>query len=144
MPKSAKYLRALLIVLAVLLGNNTLSRLAVVSQFGTNPGIPLDLGRAALAIIGSCHLLAAVGAFFGLGRRVSRFSWLTWLLPVLAGINITTALVVIPEDRVGVGLVLDVYFVNGLLQLLLIGLLLKRSVRTYFGIARPAAAAKAA
>jgi hypothetical protein len=144
MPKSAKYLRALLIVLAVLLGNNTLSRLAVVSQFGTNPGIPLDLGRAALAIIGSCHLLAAVGAFFGLGRRVSRFWWLTWLLPVLAGINITTALVVIPEDRVGVGLVLDVYFVNGLLQLLLIGLLLKRSVRTYFGIARPAAAAKAA
>jgi hypothetical protein len=41
-------------------------------------------------------------------------------------------------------LVLDAYLANALLTVVLVILLLKRPVRAYFGIRRPAAAAKAA
>jgi hypothetical protein len=58
--------------------------------------------------------------------------------------NIAVAFAIIPADHVGIGLVLDAYLCNGLLTLVLVILLLKRSVRSYFGIRRPPAAAKAA
>jgi len=54
------------------------------------------------------------------------------------------AFAIIPAEHVSVALVLDAYVGNGLLTLVLIILLLKRPVRAYFGITRPAVAAKAA
>jgi hypothetical protein len=59
-------------------------------------------------------------------------------------VNIAAAIVIVPADHVGIGLVLDVYLFNVMLTLALIVLLLKRPVRTYFGISRPPTRAKAA
>jgi hypothetical protein len=70
--------------------------------------------------------------------------WLTLALPLLTVANIAAAFAIMPADHVGIGLVLDAYLFNGLLTVVLIILLLKRPVRAYFGITRPAAAAKAA
>jgi hypothetical protein len=99
---------------------------------------------ALLAIVGSTFLLACIGAFFLLGVPAKRNWWLALALPLLAIANITVAFVVIPADHVGIALVLDAYLFNGLLTLVLVILLLKRPVRSYFGIARPLPAAKAA
>lgn len=144
MPKSVKYLRALVIVIAVFLGTATQTRLAVIGQFGPNPGIPSTVGNAVVAIAGYGFALFLVGLFFLLGRPARRHWWLTWCLPLLALVNFVAALVVVPEEHYTAATVLDIFVVNGLLPLLLIGLLLKRSVRAYFGISRPAARANAA
>ena len=144
MPRSLKYLRALLLVMAVLLALNTLSRLGVVQQYGVSAGTSPIVGKALLAIVGFTFLLACVGAFFLLGVPAKRHWWLTLALPLLTVVNIATAFAIIPSEHVGVGLVLDVYLCNGLLALVLLILLLKRPVRAYFGVTRPATRTKAA
>jgi hypothetical protein len=143
-PKSLKYLRALLLVMAVLLALNTLGRLGVVWRYGVSPGTSPVIGAAVLATVGMIFLLACVGAFLLLGVPAKGHWWLMFVLPVLTIANIATAFAIIPSDHVGVGLVLDAYLCNGLLTVVLVILLLKRRVRAYFGISRPAAHAKAA
>jgi hypothetical protein len=143
-PKSLKYLRALLLVMAVLLALNTLGRLGIVRQYGVSPGTSPIVGTALLAVVGFTFLLACVGAFFLLGVPAKRHWWLTFILPLLTIANIATAFAIIPSQQVGIGLVLDAYLCNGLLTLVLVILLLKRPVRVYHGIRRPAAPAKAA
>jgi hypothetical protein len=130
--------------MAVLLALNTFGRLGVVWQYGVSEGNSAVIGAALLAIVGCTFLLACIGAFFLLGIPAKRSWWLTLALPLLTIANIAVAFVIIPADHVGVALVLDAYLANGLLTLVLVILLLKRPVRTYFGISRPRAAAKAA
>jgi hypothetical protein len=130
--------------MAVLLALNTLSRLGIVWKYGPSSGTSPVVGAGLLAAAGCTFLLACIGAFFLLGLPAKLHWWLTFALPVLAIANIAVAFAVIPEEHVGIGLVLDAYLVNGLLTVALIILLLKRSVRMYFGITRPTAAAKAA
>jgi hypothetical protein len=130
--------------MAVLLGLNTLGRLGVVRQYGVSPGISPAVGTGVLAVVGFTFLLACIGAFFLLGVPSKRHWWLTLALPLLTVVNITAAIVIIPADNVGVGLVLDIYLFNVLLSLALVVFLLKRPVRAYFGISRPARRAKAA
>ena len=143
-PKSLKYLRALLLIMAVLLALNTLGRLGVVWRYGVSPGNSPVVGAAVLATVGIVFLLACVGAFLLLGVPAKRHWWLSFLLPVLTIANIACAFAIIPSEHVGVGLVLDTYLCNGLLTVVLVILLLKRRVRAYFGIGRPATRAKAA
>jgi hypothetical protein len=143
-PKSLKYLRALLLVMAVLLALNTVGRLGVVLTYGASDGTSLLVGAGLLAIVGCTFLLACVGAFFLLGVPAKRNWWLALVLPLLTIANIAVAFALIPADHVGIGLVLDAYLCNGLLTVVLVILLLKRPVRTYFGISRPRATAKAA
>lgn len=130
--------------MAVLLALNTFGRLGIVLQYGISDGVSAVVGVGLLAIVGCTFLLACVGAFFILGVPAKRHWWLTLSLPLLMIANIAVAFAIIPADHVGIGLVLDAYLCNGLLTLVMIILLLKRSVRSYFGIRRPAAAAKAA
>jgi hypothetical protein len=130
--------------MAVLLALNTFGRLGVVWQYGVSDGTSAIVGAALLAIVGCTFLLACIGAFFLLGVPAKRNWWLALALPLLAIANITVAFVVIPADHVGIALVLDAYLFNGLLTLVLVILLLKRPVRAYFGITRPAPGAKAA
>ena len=137
-------MRALLRIMAALLAVNTLVRLGVVRQYGVSAGISSTVGPALLAIMGFSFLLACVGAYFALGVPNKLHWWLAMGLPILAVANIVSAIVVIPEEHVGVALVLDVYLFNALLTLALIVLLLKRSVRAYFGITHPVSRAKAA
>jgi len=138
------YLRALLLVMAVLLALNTLSRLGVVQKYGVSAGTSPIVGTALLAIVGFTFPLACVGAFFLLGVPAKRHWWLTFALPLLTVANIVTAFTIIPSEHVGIGLVLDVYLYNGLLTLVLVILLLKRPVRAYFGMSRSATRTKAA
>ena len=84
------------------------------------PGVSALVGAGLLAIVGFTFLLGCVGAFFA------------------------AAFAIIPADHVSVALVLDAYLFNGLLTVVLVVLLLKRPVRVYFGISRPATRAKAA
>jgi hypothetical protein len=144
MPKSLRYLRAILLVMAVLLGLNTIDRLSVVWQYGVSGGNSVVVGPALVAIVGCTFLLACIGAFFGLGTPAKRYWWLTLAMPLLAIANIAVAFAIIPAEHVSVALVLDAYLCNGLLTVVLVMLLLKRPVRAYFGVARPATAAKAA
>jgi hypothetical protein len=130
--------------MAVLLALNTVDRLGVVWKYGAADGTSPLVGAALVAIVGCTFLLACVGAFFLLGAPAKRNWWLTLALPLLTIANIAVAFAIIPADHVGIGLVLDAYLCNGLLTLVLIILLLKRAVRAYFGITRPASAAKAA
>jgi hypothetical protein len=130
--------------MAVLLALNTVDRLGVVWKYGASDGTSPLVGAALVAIVGCTFLLACVGAFFLLGAPAKRNWWLTLALPLLTIANIAVAFAIIPADHVGIGLVLDAYLCNGLLTLVLIILLLKRAVRAYFGITRPASAAKAA
>jgi len=102
------------------------------------------VGAGLLAIVGCTFLLACVGAFFLSGVPAKRHWWLTLALPVLTIANIAVAFAIIPPNHVSVALVLDAYLGNGLLTLVLVILLLKRRVRAYFGITRPATPAKAA
>jgi hypothetical protein len=143
-PKSLKYLRALLLIMAVLLALNTLGRLGIVQRYGVSPGTSPIVGTALLAIVGFTYVLACVGAFFLLGVPAKRHWRLIFVLPLLTIANIATAFAIIPSEHVGIGLVLDAYLVNGLLTLVLIVLLLKRPVRAYFGISRSKTRAKAA
>lgn len=143
-PRSLKYARALLIMMAIVLGNNTLGRLAAVQQFGTVQGVPKFLGLALLAIVGATYLLACVGAFFLLGTPKRLHWWLVFSMPVLAWINIAVAIAVIADRGISAGTVIDVYLFNGLLPLIVSGLLLTRAVRIHFNIARAAKVAKAA
>jgi hypothetical protein len=130
--------------MAVLLALNTLGRLGIVSQYGVSDGISALVGTALLAIVGCTFFLACIGAFFLLGVPAKLHWWLTLALPLLTVANIAAAFAIMPADHVGIGLVLDAYLFNGLLTVVLVVLLLKRPVRAYFGITRPAAAAKAA
>ena len=130
--------------MAVVLALNTFGRLGVVGQHGVSPGISPIVGAAVLAIVGFIFVLACVGAFFLLGVPAKRHWWLSFLLPLLTIANIASAFAIIPSEHVGVGLVLDAYLCNGLLTVVLVILLLKRRVRAYFGISRPAPRAKAA
>ena len=143
-PKSLKYLRALLLIMAVLLALNTLGRLGVVWRYGVAPGTSPVVGAAVLATVGIIFLLACIGAFLLLGVPAKRHWWLSFLLPLLTIANIASAFAIIPSEHVGVALVLDAYLCNGLLTVVLVILLLKRPVRAYFGISRPASRAKAA
>jgi hypothetical protein len=106
-PKSLKYLRVLLIIMAVLLALNTLGRLGVVWRYGVSPGISPVVGAALLATVGITFLLACVGAFLLLGVPAKRYWWLSFLLPLLTIANIASAFAIIPSEHVGVGLVLD-------------------------------------
>ena len=144
MPRSLRYLRALLLVMAVLLALNTVGRLGIVLTYGASDGTSLVVGAGLVAIVGCTFLLACVGAFFLLGVPARRSWWLTLALPLLTIANIAVAFALIPADHVGIGLVLDAYLCNGLLTLVMVILLLKRPVRGYFGITRPRPAAKAA
>ena len=108
------------------------------------PGVSALVGAGLLAIVGFTFLLGCVGAFFLLGVPAKRHWWLTFALPVLTILNIAAAFAIIPADHVSVALVLDAYLFNGLLTVVLVVLLLKRPVRVYFGISRPATRAKAA
>ena len=145
MPKSVKYLRALLLIMAVFLALNTQGRLSIVSRYGVSPGISPVVGTALLAIVGITFVLACLGVYFLLGGvPAKRHWWLIFVLPLLTIGNIAAAIAIIPSEHVGIGLVLDVYLGNGLLTVALIVLLLKRPVRAYFGISRPPTRAKAA
>ena len=144
MPGSLKFVRVLLIVMAAFLGLNTLGRLGIVAAFGVTDGMPGLVGMALLAIVGASFLLACIGGFFLVGVRARRHWWLVLCTPVLGFANIAAAIAVIPEAHIGAWTVIDVYLFNGILPLVVTGLLLKRSARVYFGISRPATKAKAA
>src|SRR5437879_4407310 len=143
-PRSVRYLRALLLVMAVLLALNTVGRLGIVLTYGASDGTSLVVGAGLLAIAGCTFLLVCVGAFFLLAVPARRSWWLTLVLPLLTIGNIAVAFAIIPADHVGVGLVLDAYLCNGLLTLVMVILLLKRPIRAHFGVTRPRPAAKAA
>jgi hypothetical protein len=113
MPRSLRYLRALLLVMAVLLALNTVGRLGIVLTYGASDGTSLVVGAGLVAIVGCTFLLACVGAFFLLGVPARRSWWLTLALPLLTIGNIAVAFATIPADHVGVGLVLDAYLCNG-------------------------------
>jgi hypothetical protein len=130
--------------MAGMLALNTRVRLRVVHQYGVSPGISPVVGTVILAVVGFTFLLACVGAFFLLGVPSTRHWWITLALPLLTVVNIVAAIVIIPADNVGVGLVLDVYLFNVLLSLALVVLLLNRPLRAYFGISWPATRDKAA
>jgi hypothetical protein len=130
--------------MAILLALNTLGRLGIVQTFGITDGMPQLLGVALLAVVGATFLLACVGAFFLMGVRARMNWWVLLCTPILGFANIAVAIAVIPQEHVGVGMVLDVYLFNGILPLVVTGLLFKRSARVYFGISRPVAKAKAA
>ena len=131
-------------MLAIMAGLNTLSRLGIVREFGATAGIPQPAGIALLAIAGAVLFVVCGGSFFLLGVPDKVNWWLAFLLPVLAAVNIATAILVIPEERVTVWTVLDIYLFNGILPLVVTALLLKRPVRIYFGISQGASRAKAA
>ena len=143
-PRSLKWAKALLIMTAIFLALNTVGRLGVVGQFGVAPGLSDFVGIAMLLIVGATYLLACVGAFFLLGAPSRLHWWLVVFMPLLAIANIAVAVVVLPAQQIGAGTVLDVYLFNGILPLVVSGLLLKRQVRVLFGISRPARPAKAA
>src|SRR5256885_9616533 len=143
-PRSLKWVRALLLVMAVMLTLNTRGRLGVVHQYGVSPGISPVVGTGILAVVGCTFLLACVGAFFLLGVPSKRHWWITLALPLLTVVNVVAAIVIIPSDNVGVRVGLDVYLFNALLSPALVVLLLKRPVRAYFCISWPATRAKAA
>ena len=144
LPRSLKIARALLLVMAIFLALNTFGRLGIVQQFGITDGMPQIVGVALVAMVGASFLLACVGAFFLAGVRARLNWWVLLCTPILGFVNIAVAIAVIPEQHIGVWTVMDVYLFNGLLPLIVFGLLLKRSARAYFGITRPAVQAKAA
>jgi hypothetical protein len=144
MPRSVKVVRALLVFIAIFLVLNTLARVANVQQYGATGGIPRQAAIALLAVAGAVVFLGCVGAFILLSTPSRMNWWLVLLFPVLTACNIAIAIGVIPEDHVGVGTVLDVYFFNGLLPITASGVLLKRSARLYFGVTRAAESRKAA
>jgi len=125
--------------MAGLLAINTLHRLLVVGEFGVTPGLglPAPIGQAILAIIGFGFALGYVRLFVLLASPSRGNWWLGLVVIFLAAINFAAAVVVIPEEHVDVPVVLDVYLVNGLLPLVVTGVLLRKSARRFFGIARP-------
>ena len=129
----------MLLVMAGLLAINTLHRLLVVGEFGVTPGLglPAPIGQAILAIIGFGFALGCVRLFVLLASPSRGNWWLGLVVIFLAAINFAAAVVVIPEEHVDVPVVLDVYLVNGLLPLVVTGVLLRKSARRFFGIARP-------
>ena len=130
--------------MAIFLALNTLGRLGIVAESGITDGMLQLLGMALLAGVGTTFLLACAGGFFLIGIRARINWWVLLCTPLLGFANIAAAIAVIPEARIGAWTVMDVYLFNGILPLVVTGLLLKRSARVYFGIRRPAAQAKAA
>ena len=71
MPRSLRYLRALLLVMAVLLALNTVGRLGIVLTYGASDGTSLVVGAGLLAIVGCTVLLVIlllkrpIRAYFG-------------------------------------------------------------------------------
>jgi len=144
MPRSVRVARALLLIMAIFLALNTLARLGIVAESGITDGMLQLLGMALLAVVGTTFLLACAGGFFLIGIRARINWWVLLCTPLLGFANIAAAIAVIPEEHIGAWTVIDVYLFNGILPLVVTGLLLKRSARVYFGIRRPAAHAKAA
>ena len=144
LPRSVRVARALLLIMAIFLALNTLVRLGIVAESGITDGMLQLLGMALLAGVGTTFLLACAGGFFLIGIRARINWWILLCTPLLGFANIAAAIAVIPEARIGAWTVMDVYLFNGILPLVVTGLLLKRSARVYFGIRRPAAQAKAA
>ena len=128
----------MLLVMAGLLSINTLHRLLVVGKFGVTPGLdlPAPIGPAILAIIGFGFASGCVGLFVLLASPSRGNWWLGLTMVLLAAINFAAAVLIIPEERIDVPLVIDVYLVNGLLPIALAGLLLRKSARRFFGISR--------
>jgi len=139
LPPSLKSARALVLVMAVLLAINTLHRLLVVGEFGVTPGLglPAPIGQAILALVGFGFAAGCVRLFVLLTSPSRGYWWLGLAVVILAAMNFAAAVVVIPDERIDVPLVIDVYLVNGLLPLVLIGMLLRKSARRFFGISRP-------
>jgi|GEM_PF-2703114 len=137
-PRSVRLARALLVFIALLAALNTLNRVGTVGLFGTSSGagLPVFAGLTILAFTGAGYCLAALGLFFLLDERWKRGWWLAFGLLPVAAVNAATAVLLIAEEHVGVALVLDVYLVNGLLPLVVIGFLLRRSAREFFGVSR--------
>jgi hypothetical protein len=144
MPKSLKFVRGLLVVLAVMAAIDTLGRIGIVDEFGAAGSVPQAGGFALLAAAGGVVFLVSGGAYFLLGTPEKMNWWLALLLPVAAAVNFAIAILVIPEEHVQAWTVIDLYLFNGLLPLIVTGLLLKRPVRIYFGISQPPSRAKAA
>ena len=144
LPRSVRVARALLLIMAIFLALNTMVRLGIVAESGITDGMLQLLGMALLAGVGTTFLLACAGGFFLIGIRARINWWVLLCTPLLGFANIAAAIAVIPEARIGAWTVMDVYLFNGILPLVVTGLLLKRSARVYFGIRRPAAQAKAA
>lgn len=134
MPRSVKSLRALVLIVGVLVALGTENRIKVVHDFGPTPSLSWELAKAILAVIGVAFALTCLGIYFALARPDRKGWWLTFLVPVFAAINVATAVAIIPEEHIGVAVVLDVYLVNALLPLLVVGLLLRKPVRAFFGI----------
>jgi len=137
-PPSVRLARAVLVFIALLAALNTLNRLGTVGRFGTSSGagLPVFAALAMLAFTGAGYCLATLGLFFLLDERRKRGWWLAFGLLPVAAVNAATAVLLIAEEHVGVALVLDVYLVNGLLPLVVIGFLLRRSAREFFGVSR--------
>lgn len=121
-------------MMTVMLAINTLDRIGLVTEYGAAPGVPRDIGSVMLAASGFLFMAACLGTFFLLATRDKLFWWVALALPVCAAANVWTAIAIVPDEHVGLPLVLDVYFFNGVLTVVLLGLLLTRSVRRYFGI----------
>src|SRR3981189_2473461 len=103
MPRSLRYLRALLLVMAVLLALNTVGRLGIVLTYGASDGTSLVGGAGLGAIVGCSFLLACVGPFFLLGVPARRSWWLTFALPLLTIGNIAVAFALLPAHHGRIG-----------------------------------------
>ncbi len=112
----------------------TAHRLLVVLAFGVTPLLARPVALLILAVAG--YLFVGMTALVFIWREgPSKSAWWAGIgLIVPAGLNIATALALIPEERVDVWLILDVYLLNGLIPLLVIGLLLKKSSTKELGV----------
>jgi uncharacterized membrane-anchored protein len=135
-PRTVKTLRALVLIEGVLVAIAAVAGIKVIHDFGPTPSFSWELAKAIVAVIGVGLALTCLGIYFALARPDRKGWWLTFLVPVLGAINLAAAVAVIPEDHVAAALVLNV-LVNALLPLVVVGLLLIRAVRVYFGISRP-------
>ena len=136
MTRSIRFGRGLLAFIAILTFFDTINRLAVVWHYGIalSPGLPTWAGLAILLFAGVGFCLACAGLFFYLDEPGRGHWWLVVLLLPLALANDVVAVLLIPEQQIGVGLVLDVYLVNGVLPLTVVTILSRRSARRFSAV----------
>jgi len=132
LPRSVRIARVLLVIQAGLLFLDTWNAaiVAAVLQPGMGPSPPERL--LILVIVGGGFATLDVVCFVEM-RKPSRGIWWASLgiLP-LAALHIGTLIALIPEDAIGVSMVIDIYLVSGLMTVVILAALLTRKARRYF------------